>query len=160
VNALLALVLFSATFASGATVPQAMIALPCGGSNLSPQLRWSGVPSGTRSLALVLHDPDAPHPGGFYHWVVYDLPPRSGELAAAAPIPASRSGRNDSGSIGYFGPCPPPGKLHHYHLTLYALDVAVRSMQPLDAEELQQRMRGHILAQTELVAVLQRTRRD
>lgn len=154
---LLALVLTSTTFASGATVPASMIALPCGGQNRSPQLAWSGIPSGTRSLALVLHDPDAPGSGGFYHWVLYDLGANDREIARAYQAPGNRTGRNDTGSVGYFGPCPPPGKLHHYDFTLYALDIAnLNPAQPLTAPELLERMRGHILAQATLTATLER----
>lgn len=145
---LLTLVLTSTTFAAGATVPASMIATPCGGSNISPHLAWSGVPNGTRSLALILHDPDAPHSGGFYHWVAYGFGPSD-------RVPTD-VGSNDTGSTGYFGPCPPPGKLHHYVFTLYALDTPVKSAQPLTATQLLQRMHGHILAQTTLTATLER----
>ncbi|HEX8807080.1 MAG TPA: YbhB/YbcL family Raf kinase inhibitor-like protein [Candidatus Aquilonibacter sp.] len=154
---LLALVLTSTTFTAGATVPKSMIALPCGGENRSPQLAWDGIPRGTRSLALLLHDPDAPATGGFYHWVLYDLDTNSRGIARAYQVPGNRTGRNDSGSIGYFGPCPPPGKLHHYEFTLYALNIAnLNPTQPLNASDLLDRMRGHILAQATLTATLQR----
>jgi Raf kinase inhibitor-like YbhB/YbcL family protein len=154
VNLVLALVLASSTFANGATVPRTMVAVACGGSNVSPELHWSDVPAGTRSFALIVHDPDAPHPGGFYHWVMYDLPVSLTRLPGSAKIAMQRSGRNDTGSTGYFGPCPPPGKVHHYHFTLYALDVArIGATQPLTAAELQARIRGHVLAQAETVGL-------
>ena len=153
-NLLLALLLASSTFSSGATVPRTMVAVQCGGSNVSPELHWTGAPSGTRSFALIVHDPDAPHPDGFYHWVVYDLPPSLARLPASARIAAQRSGRNDTGSVGYFGPCPPRGMVHHYHFTLYALDIArIGATQPLTAAELQSRMRGHVLAQAQIVGL-------
>ena len=153
---LLALVLVSATFQAGQTVPTSMAAVQCGGSNVSPQLAWHGVPRETRSFALIVHDPDAPHAGGFYHWVAYDLAPQDRSIAAGSQDPALRTGQNGTGSTGYFGPCPPPGKVHHYHFTLYALDTRIESAQPLDAVQLQLRMRGHILAQTELVGLFAR----
>jgi Raf kinase inhibitor-like YbhB/YbcL family protein len=154
VNLLLALVLVSSSFTDGATVPRMMVAVQCGGQNVSPPLRWSNVPAGTRSFALIVHDPDAPHPGGFYHWVIYDLPSTLQSLPISARIAAQRAGRNDTGSVGYFGPCPPPGKVHHYHFTLYALDVAhIGTGRPLTATELQARMEGHILAQTTLIGL-------
>jgi Raf kinase inhibitor-like YbhB/YbcL family protein len=145
---LFALVLTSTTFTAGATVPKSMIAIPCGGENRSPQLRWSNLPAKTASLALILHDPDAPHPGGFYHWVAYGFGPKD-----AVP---TDTGLNDTGSTGYFGPCPPPGNLHHYVFTLYALDTSIASAQPLTATQLLDRMRGHILAQATLTATLKR----
>ncbi|HTZ56293.1 MAG TPA: YbhB/YbcL family Raf kinase inhibitor-like protein [Candidatus Acidoferrum sp.] len=154
---LLALLVTTTTFAAGATVPNSMVAIPCGGENHSPQLHIEGVPAATRSLALILHDPDAPHAGGFYHWVLYDLPPNTRTLARDVQLDATQTGRNGTGSLGYFGPCPPPGKLHHYHFTVYALDIAtLHAVQPLSAEELLERMRGHILAQAEVVGVLER----
>ena len=152
---LLALILTTTTFRDGHTVPLSMVATRCGGGNVSPNLAWTGVPAATKSFALIVHDPDAPHPGGFYHWVLYDIPADTREIGAAAPPEAAQSGRNGTGSTGYFGPCPPPGKLHHYHVTLYALDTDMHSSEPLDATQLQARMRGHVLAQAELVGLFQ-----
>jgi Raf kinase inhibitor-like YbhB/YbcL family protein len=156
VELLLALVLTSATFTPGTTVPATMVARPCGGSNISPQLAWHDAPPATRSFALIVHDPDAPHQDGFYHWVAYNLAPDQRDIAAGSQAPALQTGLNGTGSTGYFGPCPPPGKVHHYHITLYALDTRIESTQPLDAAQLQLRMRGHILAQVELVGLFER----
>lgn len=103
----------------------------CEGGNLSPQLSWSVAPAQTRSFALLVHDPDAPGRDGWWHWALYDLPPTTRSLPAGAGdahkglLPqGARQGRNDFGSPGYGGPCPPPGKPHHYHFRLYALKVA------------------------------------
>jgi Raf kinase inhibitor-like YbhB/YbcL family protein len=153
---LLALVLTSATFVPGATVPATMVAIPCGGSNISPQLTWRDVPPATRSFALIVHDPDAPHVDGFYHWVAYNLAPDLRSVPAGSQLPALQSGRNGTGSAGYFGPCPPPGNVHHYHFTLYALDTLIDAAQPLDAAQLQARMQGHIVAQAELIGLYAR----
>ncbi len=154
---LFALMLTSTTFAAGATVPQSMVAIPCGGENRSPELQWKGAPSATRSFALILHDPDAPHAGGFYHWVLYDLPPGTHSIARDARFAANQTGRNDTSTLGYFGPCPPPGKLHHYVFTLYALDVGtLNPPQPFTAADLLDRMRGHILAEATVTATLER----
>ena len=155
-NLLLALVLFSSTFANGGALPSRAAAIPCGGSGISPELHWNAAPPGTRSFALILHDPDAPAPGGFYHWVLYDLPSSTTELPANSKVAGHRAGRNSFGTIGYGGPCPPPGPAHHYHFTLYALNVQIDSPQPLTAEQLQARMRSHILAHAELVGLFQR----
>lgn len=153
---LLALVLTTTTFAAGSAVPKSMIAIPCGGENRSPELQWKNAPAGTRSFALILHDPDAPHAGGFYHWVLYDLPPSMHSIARNAQFAANQTGSNDTSTLGYFGPCPPPGKLHHYVFALYALDIAnLNAPKPLSAPELLERMRGHILAEAALTGMLQ-----
>ena len=148
------MLLLSATFKNDALLPQAAAAIPCGGQNRSPELHWHDLPAGTRSLALIVHDPDAPRAGGFYHWVAYNLPAATASLPIATTIAGADAGRNDTGSLGYFGPCPPPGKPHHYHFTLYALDVpSIDAPQPLGATELLARMHGHILAQSTLVGL-------
>ncbi len=111
----------------------------CTGGNISPALAWSGAPSGTKSFALMVHDPDAPTGNGFWHWVVYDIPADSTSLPAGAGDPKRRlmpagavQARSDFGTPGYGGPCPPPGKPHHYHFRLYALKVAKLDV-PADA---------------------------
>ena len=145
---LLALLLTSSTFKDGASVPLTMVATQCGGSNVTPALAWSKVPPGTRSFALIVHDVDARVSGGFYHWVAYNIPPSQHTFAAGAAFGPGKDGKNDTGAIGYFGPCPPPGPQHHYHFTLYALSIpAIDSDAPLTARELLDRMRGHILDQ-------------
>ncbi|HEY5341022.1 MAG TPA: YbhB/YbcL family Raf kinase inhibitor-like protein [Candidatus Aquilonibacter sp.] len=155
----LALLLTSATFASGTVVPRTMVAHECGGANVSPALAWRAVPPGTRSFALIVHDPDAPTPGGFYHWVVYDIPASTRGLSPRT-LPPGRSGRNGTGSVGYFGPCPPPGKVHHYHVTLYALDVrAIATAHPMTATELLARLRGHVLARASVIGLWRATGR-
>jgi Raf kinase inhibitor-like YbhB/YbcL family protein len=111
----------------------------CKGENLSPALSWSGAPAGTQSFALLVHDPDAPTGSGWWHWIVYDIPAATSSLPAGAGDPRKKlmpagvvQGRSDYGSVGYGGPCPPPGKPHHYHIRLYALKVAKLGV-PADA---------------------------
>ncbi len=153
-NVLLALILLSSAFDNGTFLPKTAAAIPCGGSGISPALRWSNAPATTRSFALIVHDPDAPVAGGFYHWVLYNLPPETTTLQRSARIPGNRSGRNSFGTLGYAGACPPPGNAHHYRFTLYALDIAsIDATQPLTATELLARMQGHILAQSTLVGM-------
>ena len=103
----------------------------CTGSNLSPALSWSGAPSGTKSFALSMYDPDAPTGSGWWHWVVFNIPVATTSLPKGAgdakkklmPKGATQS-RSDFGTAGYGGPCPPPGdKAHRYQITVFAVDV-------------------------------------
>ncbi len=154
IAAIFALTLASSTFHAGAYVPVRMVAKPCGGMNRSPELHWSGVPPQAKSLAIVMHDPDAPHAGDFYHWALYDLAPSATSLPEAASATGATSGINDTGATGFFGPCPPPGKVHHYHITLYALDVAHLGVsRPLTAEALLARIKGHVIAKSTLIGL-------
>jgi Raf kinase inhibitor-like YbhB/YbcL family protein len=153
VAVVLAMTLQSTTFAPNATVPQSMVATDCGGKNVAPELHWNGAPSGAKSLALVMHDPDAPRPGGFDHWVFYDVPASATNLAAGGALSAHQTGTNGTGSTGYYGPCPPPGKPHHYIFTLYALDTMLRPSSPLDAATLQDKIKGHVLAHATLTGI-------
>jgi Raf kinase inhibitor-like YbhB/YbcL family protein len=102
----------------------------CTGKNLSPALFWSGAPAGTKSFAIMVHDPDAPTGSGFWHWIVYNIPADVTSIPAEAGdvkkkgMPAGVvQGRTDYGTYGYGGPCPPPGKPHHYHFRVFALKV-------------------------------------
>jgi Raf kinase inhibitor-like YbhB/YbcL family protein len=102
----------------------------CTGKNISPALFWSGAPAGTQSFVVMVHDPDAPTGSGFWHWVVYNIPADATSLPAEAGdakkkvMPAGIvQGRTDFGTFGYGGPCPPPGKPHHYHFRIFALKV-------------------------------------
>lgn len=152
----LAFSLRSETFAPNARVPQTMAASDCGGKNLAPELHWTGVPERARSLAIVMHDPDAPRSGGFDHWILYDVPASATHLEAAQQLSGHQTGTNATGSAGYYGPCPPPGSVHHYVITLYALDRMLRPASPLDAAALAQRMRGHVMARTTLIGTYER----
>jgi Raf kinase inhibitor-like YbhB/YbcL family protein len=123
------------------------MATDCGGQNRSPALAWGTIPAGTKSFALVMHDPDAPMPGGFYHWVVYNIPAGTHTLSADAKLSTAQLGNTSAGKPGYYGPCPPPGPAHHYTITLYAVDLArVPAAAPLTAQQLETHMQGHILA--------------
>lgn len=126
--------LTSPSFVAGATLPARHVyqGYGCKGGNVSPALQWRGIPAGTRSLAVTLHDPDAPGNGGWWHWVVYNLPPTTTQLPEGAGsadgrrLPAgSAQGTTDFGSAGFGGACPPEGDPpHRYRLTLHALDTA------------------------------------
>ncbi len=135
----------------------------CEGENASPELVFSGVPAGARSLALVVDDPDAPDPARplrtFVHWVLYDIPPHAAGLpraASAAVLPkGTREGRTDRGTTGYVGPCPPVGR-HRYFFKLYALDGVVGARGALTKAELLVAMEGHVVAEAELVGTYAR----
>lgn len=137
----------------------------CTGANLSPALQWAHAPAGTRSYAITLHDPDAPHPGGWWHWVVYDLPAATtslpegaGRADAALLPPGAHQGRNDFGSADYGGACPPPGDHpHRYVLTVHALDVASLGLPAgAPAASVADAIRSHQIASGQLVTTFAR----
>jgi hypothetical protein len=136
------------------------------GKNWSPPLRWSGVPSGAKELAVVCEDPDAGNPPPFVHWVIYKIPasavglPENIPFEPGAAMPAQIAGAIQ-GVSGfrrpfYRGPAPPPGKPHHYHFVVYALDGAVDLKPGLSRAELMDAIKGHVLGQGELVATYER----
>lgn len=152
--------LSSPAFDHGAPMPAR---LTCEGDDRSPPLRIGGVPFGTRSLALIVDDPDAPDPAAprmiYVHWVLYDLPPETVELPEGASPralpPGAREGLNDWHRRGYGGPCPPVGR-HRYFHKLYALDKILGDRGPLRKTELLEAMQGHLLGEAELVGTYQR----
>ncbi|HVO87474.1 MAG TPA: YbhB/YbcL family Raf kinase inhibitor-like protein [Casimicrobiaceae bacterium] len=113
-----------------ATVPPANVYQGCGGQNVSPALEWHNPPSGTRSFAITMYDPDAPTGSGWWHWMAFDIPASATGLARGAGNPTGTrpagmiQARNDYGEVGYGGPCPPPGdRPHRYIFTVFALKV-------------------------------------
>jgi Raf kinase inhibitor-like YbhB/YbcL family protein len=126
----------------------------CEGDDVSPPLRWSNVPEGTRSLALVVDDPDAPG-GVFTHWIAWGLDPAAEGLGEGEPAPLE--GRNDFGTSGYRGPCPPPGHgRHRYVFRLYALDADPGLDAGGTKAELERAIEGHVLTIAELVGTFER----
>jgi Raf kinase inhibitor-like YbhB/YbcL family protein len=147
----------SAAFAETGIVPKRYT---CEDADMSPPLAWSGVPAGTKTLALIAYDPDAPS-GVFTHWVVYNLPSGISILPENLPrTPTLDSGGlqalNDFGHVGYNGPCPPPGPRHHYHFKMYALAIALHLANGADARSVGAAMRGHVLASGETVGWFKR----
>jgi hypothetical protein len=149
--------LTSPAFADGAAMPRRLTA---DGDDVSPPLAWAGVPPGTRSLALICDDPDAPV-GTWVHWVLYGLPGDLAALPEAVP-PAERlagggrQGLNDFGRVGYGGPAPPRGRGHRYVFTVYALDAAVDLEPRATKAALLQAMSGHTLGEGRLTGIYQR----
>ena len=135
----------------------------CEGDDLAPPLQWSGVPDRTRSLALIVDDPDAPDPAAptttWVHWVLVDIPPSATATPEGGqPLPAgARDGTNDWRRTGYGGPCPPVGR-HRYFFKLYALDTLLADLQKPTKAELERAMQGHVLAQAQLVGTYQKQR--
>jgi Raf kinase inhibitor-like YbhB/YbcL family protein len=143
--------LYSTAFEQAGPIPRRH---SCEGEDLSPPLAWSGVPERTRSLALVVDDPDAPA-GTFTHWLGWALPPDVGGLDEGRGAPVE--GRNDFGTSGYRGPCPPPGDgPHHYSFRLYALDSDPGLRPGAGKYELEPALEGHTLAVAELIGTYER----
>ncbi|HYA02780.1 MAG TPA: YbhB/YbcL family Raf kinase inhibitor-like protein [Syntrophobacteria bacterium] len=137
----------------------------CDGQDLSPPVNWSGVPDGTRSLALIVDDPDAPDPAApkmtWVHWVLYNIPPGATGLPQGvkpAELPkGTREALNDWKRTGYGGPCPPIGR-HRYFHKLYALDAVLPDLGKATKQDLEKAMKGHILASAELIGTYKRSR--
>jgi hypothetical protein len=132
----------------------------CQGQGRSPAIYWSDVPAGVKSFALVCEDPDAPFKV-WIHWVVYNIAPEARNLVAGAGaddlLPRMTiEGVNDFGKIGYGGPCPPPGNVHRYVFRLFALDTLLASDKPLSRQELDQAIKGHVIAQAQLTGLFKR----
>ena len=156
----MALILRSSAYVDGDSIPARYT---CEGDDISPPLEWSGVPDGTRSLVLLIDDPDAPDPRAprmvWVHWVVFNIPPESTGLAEGASsgdLPqGAAEGLNDWGNAGYGGPCPPIGR-HRYVHKLYALDRVLEGLQRPTKADVLAAMEDHILAATTLVGTYQK----
>jgi len=136
----------SPAFNAGTMIPAKFT---CEGASMSPALHLGEFPSQTKSLAIIVHDPDASHPGGFTHWVAFNIDP-------VQDIPegfkGGVQGLNGGGKAGYMGPCPPSG-VHHYHFMVYVLDTRLDLSAQTDKAGLEKAMQGHILAQGDLVGL-------
>ena len=146
----------SSAFEDGGLIPAKYT---CDGADVSPPLQWDAVPQGTRSIALICDDPDAPM-GTWVHWVLFNLPSDAKELAENIPseetLPnGARQGVSDFGRIGYGGPCPPSGT-HRYFFKIYALDTEIGLEAGADKRQLLKTMEGHILEQGRLIGKYKR----
>jgi Raf kinase inhibitor-like YbhB/YbcL family protein len=154
------LILTSTGFAHESRIPSKYT---CEGADASPPLTWASVPAGTKSLALIVDDPDAPDPKApkmtWVHWVIVDIPTTAQGLpenVARFGLPeGAREGRNDWKNIGWGGPCPPVGR-HRYFFKLYALDTTLPALQTPTKAELEKAMRGHVLAEAVLLGTYQK----
>jgi Raf kinase inhibitor-like YbhB/YbcL family protein len=140
----------SSAFADGATIP---VRYTCDGQDVSPPLSWTEPPAGTRSLALIFDDPDAPV-GTWVHWVLFDLPAATRSLAEGIPadeaVAGGVHGSNSWKRLGYGGPCPPKGSTHRYVFKLYALNTSLALVAGATKGNIEEAMSGHILAQGQL----------
>ena len=154
--------LTSAEFSENGSIPSVHT---CEGKDTSPSLAWSGLPEGTKSLVLIVDDPDAPDPAAprmtWVHWVLYNIPADAAGLAegvAPGDLPAdTKEGLNDWKLTGYGGPCPPIGR-HRYFHKLYALDTVLPDLGKPTKTVVEKAMEGHILGQAELVGTYQKSR--
>jgi Raf kinase inhibitor-like YbhB/YbcL family protein len=149
--------LASTAFHNGGNIPRKYT---CDDADQSPQLTWSGVPPKTQSLALIMDDPDAPA-GTWTHWLIWNLPSETSSLPQSVPklrilVSGAQQGYNDFHRIGYGGPCPPPGNLHHYYFRLYALSARLDLDPGANRAALDAAIQPHILAQTQTVGTFRR----
>ena len=142
--------IISPAFRDNAEIP---VQYSCKGQNVSPPLNIFNVPPGARSLALIMHDPDAVS-GDFLHWLVWDIPANTETIAVNSLPPGAIQGPNGSGSNKYIGPCPPLGTgKHHYIFELYALDQTLNLEQQTERQELESAIKDHLLADTRLTGI-------
>jgi hypothetical protein len=150
----------STAFAEAAEIPTRFT---CEGEDVSPPLAWSGVPTGARSLALVVDDPDAPDPKApkrvWVHWILYDMAPDAiglAEAVAKGALPSgTREGLNDWNRTGYGGPCPPIGR-HRYYFKLYALDAPLGDLRTPTKAKLLEAMKGHVVAEGQVMGTYEK----
>jgi len=149
--------LTSSDFAEGRPIPEKYT---CDGADISPPLKWTNIPQGAKSLALVCDDPDAPA-GTWVHWVLYELPPAVTEMPEGVPTTetifnGAKQGVNDFKRIGYGGLCPPRGGPHRYFFRLCALDAELQLKAKATKKDLLRAMEGHILAEGQLMGTYKR----
>ncbi len=148
------MIITSSAFDDGGMIPKKFTG---DGGDINPELLIQNVPPEAKSLALILHDPDAPMSGGFIHWTLWNINPETTIIKEESIPPLSIEGMNSAGKGGYFGPCPPAGSPHHYHFYLYALDTALDLLENASVQMLQKEIDGHVIATAELVGLYGRT---
>lgn len=151
------MILISPSFEDGGTIPRKFT---CDGGGINPELEIENVPLGTKSLVLILHDPDAPRAGGFTHWVVCNINPMTSVVKEESVPPGSFEARNSAGKTGYIGPCPPPGSPHHYHFKLFALDRELEMDSTASVEEVEEEIKEYVLESAELVGLYTREAKE
>lgn len=142
----------SPSFANGESIPGQH---SCYALDLSPPISWSGLPTGTKSLALIAFEPDAPGGGDWIHWLLYGMPPDTSEVpsglkSSGANLVGGTHGTNDFKRLGWGGPCPPRGATHFYLFKVYALDSEINLAEGAKQSELVELMKGHVIAHGQL----------
>jgi Raf kinase inhibitor-like YbhB/YbcL family protein len=127
----------------------------CEGEEVNPPLLIANIPPGTKSLAIILHDPDAAVKGGFTHWVMWNIEPANNKIPEN--FKGAEQGLNGAGKPGYKGMCPPSGT-HHYHFRVYALDTKLQLDKKTNKTDLENGMKGHILAEDDLVGLYKKSK--
>ncbi|MBI2888614.1 MAG: YbhB/YbcL family Raf kinase inhibitor-like protein [Candidatus Liptonbacteria bacterium] len=142
----------SPAFKNGEGIPKKFT---CEGGDFNPEFTVQNIPQGTKSLAFLMDDPDAPG-GTFTHWIVWDIDPVAGFIKEESKPTRSVEGTNSAAKIGYTGPCPPPGKPHRYFFRVYALDTDIDLIPGVARQEFDGALAGHVLAEAELMGTYQR----
>ncbi|HCL98551.1 MAG TPA: YbhB/YbcL family Raf kinase inhibitor-like protein [Fervidobacterium sp.] len=150
----------TSSFKNGEFIPKKYT---CEGEDISPELVITDIPANAKTVAIICDDPDAPV-GTFVHWVLWNLPVKGTKAVVAENLKkvdkladGTRQGYNDFGRVGYNGPCPPRGHgAHHYHFKVYALDTTLDIKGNVKKADLEKAMKGHILAQGEIVGLYER----
>jgi Raf kinase inhibitor-like YbhB/YbcL family protein len=156
------LTITSSGFVDGSELPRFCTPMD---ANMSPDISWTGVPEGTRELVLIVEDPDAPMPSPFVHWIVHRIPPTVTSLPSGLPservltqLGGAVQCQNDAKTRGWSGPKPPLGHgIHHYHFELFAVDTQLSLGPDATLDEISRALRGHVLADGELVGTYERT---
>lgn len=153
--------LSSETIKNNETLPneQVLNAFGCTGGNISPDLKWEGAPAGTKSFALLVHDPDAPRAFGWWHWLIINIPSTINEIKKGEKLaPPAIETITDFNTTGYGGACPPVGHgVHHYNFTIHALDVEkIDADKNTDPNEIEKLVKAHSIAHSTITALYQR----
>lgn len=150
------------SFNNGDILPmeQVLNAHGCTGGNISPDLKWENIPTNTKELALIVHDPDAPVQNGWYHWIVLHIPLNKTNLAKGEKIklPMVETGTSFGDINGYGGACPPVGHgVHHYNFTIYALsDILDKSVEKMTPYEIEKQVKSKAIKSSTVTAIYQR----
>lgn len=142
----------SPAFSYNGKIPQQYT---CEGQNINPPLKIEEIPQNTQSLALIMEDPDAVS-GIWVHWIIYNIPPKISQILENQ-VPPGVEGTISFGNQGYGGPCPPNIPPHRYFFKLFALDTEITAREPINAQELREKMTGHVIDSAEIVGIYQKT---
>jgi hypothetical protein len=147
------IVVSSMAFASSGGIAAANT---CDGAGQSPELSWTAMPDNAKTIAIILDDPDAPH-GTFTHWIVWNIAKDTRQIGTGGNggLAGGIAGTNDFGDVGYGGPCPPKGQLHHYHLKIYGLDTKLDLRATDKRADVDRAITHHVVAQGEIVGTFQ-----